>query len=217
MTELAPRLAVFLRDYLPRQRGASRHTVESYATCYRLLAVFAAERHGVRPCRLAIEQFDIETILDFLDHLESQRGNGVRTRNARLAAIKSFFRFLEYREPGCLDLAGRVRAIPLKKGDATLIGYLDRKEMQALLDAPDPHTVAGVRDRAMVRLAYNAGLRVSELVGLGLGDLKQPGLREVHVWARAAGNASCRCGRKRDVRSERGSPSVPKFPTVTCS
>jgi len=181
MTELAPRLTAFLRDYLPRQRGASRHTVESYAICYRLLVVFAAERHGVRPCQLAVEQLDIQTILDFLDHLETQRGNAVRTRNARLAAIKSFFRYLEFREPGCLDLAGRVRAIPLKKGDATLIGYLDRKELQALLDAPDPYTVSGVRDRAMVRLAYNAGLRVSELVGLGLGDLKQPGLDEVHV------------------------------------
>ena len=181
MTDLAPRLAIFLRDYLPRQRGASRHTVESYALCYRLLVVFAAERYSVRPCQLALEQFDLQTILDFLDHLESDRGNAVRTRNARLAAIKSFFRFLEFRDPGCLDLAGRVRAIPQKKGEAPLIGYLDRQELQALLDAPDPHTVSGVRDRAMLRLAYNAGLRVSELVGLGLADLKQPGFSEVHV------------------------------------
>ena len=92
MTELAPRLATFLREYLPRHRGASRHTVESYALCYRLLAVFAAEKHGVRPCRLEIEHLDIPTVLGFLDHLESDRGNGVRTRNVRLAAIKSFFR-----------------------------------------------------------------------------------------------------------------------------
>ena len=181
MTELAPRLATFLREYLPRHRGASRHTVESYALCYRLLAVFAAEKHGVRPCRLEIEHLDIPTVLGFLDHLESDRGNGVRTRNVRLAAIKSFFRFLEFREPACLDLARRVHALPQKKGDVPLIGHLDREELQALLDAPDPRTVSGVRDHAMLRLAYNAGLRVSELVGLGTGDLKRPGLNEVHV------------------------------------
>ena len=100
MTELAPRLATFLREYLPRHRGASRHTVESYALCYRLLAVFAAQKHGVRPCRLEIEHLDVATILGFLHHLESNRGNGVRTRNVRLAAIKSFFRFLEFPRTG---------------------------------------------------------------------------------------------------------------------
>ena len=181
MTELAPRLGSFLQEYLPRHKGASRHTMESYALCYRLLAVFAAERHGVRPCGLQIEHLDIPTVLGFLDHLETNRGNAARTRNVRLAAIKSFFHFLEFREPACLDLARRVRAIPQKKGDVPLIGYIDRKELQALLDAPDPHTVSGVRDRAMLHLAYNAGLRVSELVGLGTGDLKRPGLNEVHV------------------------------------
>ena len=181
MTELAPQLATFLQDHLPRHKGASRHTIESYALCYRLLAIFAAERHGVRPCRLEIEHLDIPTVLGFLDHLESNRGNAVRTRNVRLAAIKSFYKFLEFREPACLDLARRVHAIPQKKGDVPLIGYLDRKELQALLDAPDPHTLSGIRDRAMLRLAYNAGLRVSELVGLGTGDLMRPGLNEVHV------------------------------------
>ena len=100
MAELASPLAMFLREHLPRDRGASRHTVESYALCFKLLVVFAADKHGIRPCTLEIGHLDIATILQFLEHLERDRGNGVRTRNARLAAIKSFFRFLEFRHPG---------------------------------------------------------------------------------------------------------------------
>ena len=92
MAELASPLAMFLREYLPRDRGASRHTVVSYALCFKLLVVFAADKHDIRPCTLEIGHLDIATILQFLEHLERDRGNGVRTRNARLAAIKSFFR-----------------------------------------------------------------------------------------------------------------------------
>ena len=181
MADLAAPLATFLRDHLPRDRGTSRHTVESYALCFRLLVVFAADKYGIRPCTLDIGHLDIATLLEFLEHLERDRGNGVRTRNARLAAIKAFFRFLEFRHPEHLDLAAQVRQIPAKKGDVPLIGSLDRAEMRALLDAPDPGTVAGTRDRAMLCLTYNAGLRVSELVGLALNDLKMPALDEVHI------------------------------------
>ena len=181
MAELAPPLAKFLREHLPRDRGTSRHTVESYALCFRLLVVFAADRHGIRPCMLGIGHLDLETILEFLEHLERDRGNGVRTRNVRLAAIKAFFRFLEFRYPGHLDLAAQVREIPAKKGVVPLIGSLDRAETRALLDAPDPTTMAGIRDRAMLCLTYNAGLRVSELVGLALEDLKMPAVDEVHI------------------------------------
>ena len=181
MAELAPPLAMFLREYLPRDRGTSRHTVESYALCFKLLVVFAADKHAIRPCTLEIGHLDIATLLEFLEHLERDRGNAVRTRNARLAAIKAFFRFLEFRYPGYLDLAAQVREIPAKKGEVPLIGSLDRAETRALLDAPDPGTVAGTRDRAMLCLTYNAGLRVSELVGLALDDLKMPALDEVHI------------------------------------
>ena len=181
MAELAPPLAMFLREYLPRDRGTSRHTVESYALCFKLLVVFAADKHAIRPCTLEIGHLDIATLLEFLEHLERDRGNAVRTRNARLAAIKAFFRFLEFRRPGYLDLAAQVREIPAKKGEVPLIGSLDRAETRALLDAPDPGTVTGTRDRAMLCLTYNAGLRVSELVGLALDDLKMPALDEVHI------------------------------------
>ena len=181
MIKLAAPLERFLREYLPRDRGASQHTIESYALCFKLLVVFAAEKHNTRPCRLQISHLDIATILMFLEHLETQRGNSVNTRNIRLAAIKSFFRFIEFRYPGHLDLASQVKEIPVKKGLVPLIGCLDRTETRALLNAPDPRTVAGIRDRAMLCLTYNAGLRVSELVGLSLEDLKMPTLEEVHI------------------------------------
>ncbi len=181
MAELAPPLAMFPQGYPPRDRGTSRHAVESHALCFKLLVVFAADKHRIRPCQLEIGHLDVATILEFLEHLERDRSNGVRTRNVRLAAIKAFFRFLEFRHPGHLDLAAQVHAIPARKGDVPLIGSLDRAEMRALLDAPDPGAVAGVRDRAMPCLACNAGLRVSEPVGLALDDLGMPPLDEVHI------------------------------------
>ena len=180
-SDLAPHLAAFLRDHLPGERGASPHTVASYASSFKLLAVFAAERHGVRPCKLQIGHLDTKTLLAFLEHLETQRGNGARTRNARLAAIRSFFRYLESRQPAWLDLAAQVSALPLKKYDLPPVDYLDRAEIRALLDAPASDTATGLRDRAMLCLVYNAGLRVSELVGLALKDLRTPGLDSIRV------------------------------------
>ena len=181
MTRLASPLSAFLREYLPRDRGASRHTVESYATSFRLLAVFAAERHSTRPCMLEIGHLDTGTILAFLDHLEAKRRNSIGTRNIRLAAVKSFFRFLEFHYPAYLDMAAQLRAIPQKKRDVPALRYLGRNEVAALLGAPDTTTRAGIRDRSMLYLAYNGGLRVSELVGLGMGDVRMPGEGEVRV------------------------------------
>lgn len=120
-------------------------------------------------------------IMAFLDHVENGRGSCVRTRNGRLAAIRSFFRYIEYRIPACLDQALRVRSIPTKKTDKALIDYLDRAEIKALLDAPDPRTRLGTRDRAMLHLAYAGGLRVSELVTLQLRDFPDRSLSTVHI------------------------------------
>ena len=181
MTELAIHLGTFLREHLPRDRRASPHTVASYSYGFQLFLCFVAERLGIRPCQIAVEKLTADLILDFLDHLEQTRGNTVRTRNARLAAFKCFFRYLEYRMPACLDLAAQVQAIPSKRIDEALIDTLDRDEVQALLDAPDPTTRSGVRDRAMLHLAYAGGLRVSELVGLAWADLSQPNLDTVRV------------------------------------
>ena len=100
MTELASHLAVFLREHLPRHRNASHHTVQSYADSFQFLVCFAAERLGVRPCRIEVEQLTAQLILDFLDSLERERNNTIGTRNVRLAAFKSFFRYLEFRRTG---------------------------------------------------------------------------------------------------------------------
>jgi integrase/recombinase XerD len=174
-------LSSFLRDHLPRERGASRHTCEAYAYSYQLLFRFAADRLKTRPSWIEIEQLDANLILKFLEHLETERGNAVRTRNARLAAIHSFFRYLEYRLPSCLDQARRIHAIPMKRADQALVGYLTLDEMRALLAAPDRRTQSGARDLAMLHLTFAAGLRVSELIGLKLEQLEPRTLASVHV------------------------------------
>ena len=181
MTDLAPHLTAFLQQHLPNERRFSRHTVQSYTECFRLLVLYAAEQIKVRPCALKIEHFTVALLLAFLEALEKVRNNSVGTRNIRLAAIKSFFRYVEYRVPSCLDHALQVRAIPQKRADKPLIDWLDRTEMQAILDAPDTATVAGLRDRAMLHLCYAAGLRVSELTGLTLDSLSGPGLETIRI------------------------------------
>ena len=181
MTPLAPHLSDFLRAHLPRERGASQNTIASYAHCYRLLLAFAAERRKTRPSQIHIEDLDAALICAFLDHLEEARSNTARSRNARLAAIHSLFRYIEYRVPACLDQARRIHAIPMKRSAQPLVGYLTRAEMQALLAAPDPRTAAGLRDQAMLHLAFAAGLRVSELVGLRLDQFDDAALPSLHV------------------------------------
>jgi len=171
MTPIPPHIEAFLREHLSRHRGASQHTCDSYAYSFQLLFEFAAARLKVAPAALALEQLDARLIRDFLEHLEDTRRNAPETRNVRLAAIKSFFRFLEYREPAALDQIRRVLAIPFKKTDTRLVPYLVRDEVQALLDAPDPATREGIRDRAMLHLAICAGLRVSELTALRMDDV----------------------------------------------
>jgi len=116
-----------------------------------------------------------------LTHLEKKRGNSARTRNARLAAINSFFRYLEYRVPSCLDQSRRIHAIPVKKTDQALVSYLTREELQSLLDAPDTRIVSGIRDRAMLHLTFAAGMRVSELVGLRLDQIDRQSMSSVHI------------------------------------
>jgi integrase/recombinase XerD len=122
----------------------------------------------VTPSQLALEQIDASLVMDFLADMESRRGNCARTRNTRLAAIKSFMRFVEHRVPSVLEQSLRVLAIPTKKTDTPLLRYLSVAEVQAILNVPDSHTRAGIRGRAMRHLGFAAGLRVSELVGLPL-------------------------------------------------
>ena len=181
MTALAPQLTIFLCEYLPRERRASPHTCDTYAYAFQLLVCFLAPRLGTQPCLLEIEQLDAPSILEFLQYLEAQRNNSPKTRNARLAAIKAFFRFLEYRLVTCLDQARSIHAIPMKKSDDKLIDYLTHPEIQVLLDSPSVKTKSGLRDRAMLYLAFAAGLRVSELISLRLQDLEFTPQPMVHV------------------------------------
>ncbi|WP_413992455.1 tyrosine-type recombinase/integrase [Labrys okinawensis] len=181
MTALAPPLSRFLSEHLPRDQRASPHTCDAYAYSFQLLVTFAARRLRKTPSRLEVEDIGVPMILAFLDHIEQDRGNTARSRNARLAAIRSFFRFLEYRVPTCLDQSLRVRAIPMKKTDEALVASLTRVEIQALVDAPDPKTIFGARDRAMLHLAFSAALRVSELVGLRLDQLDLRSPSAIHV------------------------------------
>jgi site-specific recombinase XerD len=181
MTQLAPHLTTFLREHLPRERRASIHTCDAYAYSFQLLLKFTAQRLGKRPCLLKIEDIDVPTILAFLEHVEEVRGNKPRSRNARLAAVKSFFRYLEHRVPTALDQALRVHAIPMKKIDEALVASLSRAEVQAVLDAPDRRTPSGIRDRAMLHLAFAGGLRVSELVGLALEQFDGRSPASIHI------------------------------------
>ena len=176
MTPIAPLIEAFLNETLARQRGVSRHTSDSYALSFQLLFVFAAKRLKVSPSALTLEQLDAALISAFLEYLEDKRKNAPVTRNVRLAAIKSFFRFLEYRQPAALEHVRRVLAIPFKKTDRYLVPYLLRDELQAILDAPDPAKRDGIRDRAMLHLAVCAGLRVSELTGLKIEDIDLPSM-----------------------------------------
>ncbi|WP_286789893.1 tyrosine-type recombinase/integrase [Thioclava sp. UBA3469] len=150
---------------MPNQRGYSPQTCETYAFSFKLLFDFAAKRLRTRPSRLAIEDLDAPMIVAFLTHIEQDRRNSVSTRNLRLAAVKAFMRYVEYRVPSALEQIGRVHAIPVKRHDQKLIRHLTMEEVRAILNAPDTTTRSGVRDRAMMHLCFAGGLRVSELVG----------------------------------------------------
>ena len=171
-TPIAPHITAFFEQRLPIERGASENTRDSYAYAFQLLLRFASNRLKVTPSQLVVEQIDASLVLDFLSDLETTRGNGPSSRNIRLAAIKSFMHFLEYRVPSAIEQIRRILAIPAKKAESRLVRHLTAEEIQALLDAPDPTGRQGIRDRAMLHLCYAGGLRVSELTALRLGDLK---------------------------------------------
>ena len=171
MTLLAPLITGFLREYMVGQRGYSLHSCETYAHGFRLLLAFASRRLRTRPSLLHIEQLDACMIEAFLVHIECERGNGAATRNVRLAAIKSFMHYVEYRVPSALEQVGQIYAIPTKRHEQKLIQHLTMDEVRAVLNAPDITTRLGIRDRAMLHLCFAAGLRVSELVGVPLQNL----------------------------------------------
>jgi integrase/recombinase XerD len=171
MTMIAPTLQAFFTDRLMEQRNASPHTVVAYRRTFCLLLGFVQQRGGMMPSRLDFTDLQAPVVIAFLQHLEAERGNGIRTRNARLSAIHSFFRFACTRHPEHADDIQRVLAIPHKRFARAEITHLDRQEIASLLAAPDRSTWHGRRDHALLLLAIQAGLRLTELTSLKVGDV----------------------------------------------
>ena len=171
MTLLAPTLQAWFTDRMITQRNSSPRTIAAYRDTFRLLLAFASERTGKQPCQLEIDDLDAELIGAFLNHLETDRGNGATTRNARLAAIHSLYKYAALRHPEHLATIGRVMAIPFKRHQRPGLTYLNQDEIKALLAAPDTSTRLGRRDQAMLLLAVLTGVRVTELVTLTIEDV----------------------------------------------
>jgi len=169
---LAPMLEAFFTDRLQQQRHASSHTVAAYRDTFRLLLTFAKDDLRKAPSDLALTDLDAPFVVRFLAHLEKKRGNAVATRNARLAAVHSFFRYIAFREPQHAALIQRVLAIPHKRATKKIVAFLTRPEFEAILASPDQATSLGRRDHALLLLAIQTGLRVSEITTLRLEDVR---------------------------------------------
>ena len=223
MSALAPTLQAFFTDRLIGQRGASPNTIAGYRDTWRLLLAFAAERTGKNPCQLDIADLDAPLIAAFLDNLEHGRGNSPRTRNNRLAAIRSLFAWAALRHPEHAASIQRVLAITPKRYQRNLVTYLTGAEIDALAAACDKGTWTGRRDHALIVLAAQAGLRISELAALTISDIVLSAGAHVHTVGK---------GRKERrtpllpatvavlrawIAERRGAPGDPLFPASTGS
>ncbi len=172
----SPKLAVLLESFFQRrlvnQRNATMATLASYRDALRLVVQYAARRTGLEPCKLEVTDLDRDLVLDFLDHLERERGNGARTRNARLTAIRSFFHHVAASDPALLAVAQRVLAIPSKRTASETPRHLAARDLAELLAAPNRKTPRGRRDHALLLFLVRTGARVSEAVGVDAADLR---------------------------------------------
>jgi integrase/recombinase XerD len=200
VTALAPTLQAFFTSRLAGQRGASGNTIAAYRDTWRLLLGFASRETGKNPSQLDIADLDAPLVAAFLDHLERDRGNSPRTRNSRLAAIRSLFAWAALRHPEHAAIIARVLAISPKRYQRNLVTYLTKTETEALLAACDQATWTGRRDHAMLMLAAQAGLRISELAGLTADDITLGTGANVHTIGKG--------------RKERRTPLLPGTVTV---
>jgi len=161
----------FFAEHLRQQRAVSPHTVAAYRDAFRLLLLFAKARTGKSPTKLTLADLDAALILAFLDHLERERKSSVRSRNARLSAIRAFLKYAAHEDLTALAVIERCLAIPQKRHDKAVLGFLSRPEMEAIIAAPDGRTWAGRRDQALFSLLYNTGARVSEAIDLKVSDV----------------------------------------------
>jgi hypothetical protein len=188
MSMLAPTLQAFFTDRLITQRDASPRTVAAYRDTFRLLLTFAQQQTAKQPCELDLADLDAPLIGAFLNHLEHDRGNTARTRNARLAAIHSFCRYAALRHPEHAATIARIMAIPTKRHERNNVSYLTKPEIEALVATPDRTSWLGRRDHALLLTAITTGLRVSELVPAHLGRVAQHGsARPPCAWQRPQG------------------------------
>ena len=223
MTALAPTLQAFFTDRLLSQRGASPNTVAAYRDTFRLLLRFVSERANKQPCDLDICDLDAPAVGAFLEHLERDRHNSVRTRNNRLAAIHSLFGYAALGHPEHAATIQRVLAIPIKRFERNLVTYLTDDEASALLAACDRTTWTGRRDHAMIVLAIQTGLRISELARLAIADVVLGTGTGAHVHCIGKGRKERRtplvpltAAVLRTWLTERqGAPPEPLFPTST--
>jgi integrase/recombinase XerD len=213
-------LQAFFTDRLLRQRQASPHTIAGYRDSFRLLLQFAKKQLGKSPSQLRVEDLDAPFIGLFLDHLESTRKNSARTRNVRLGAIHSFFRYVALEEPAHVLHCQRVLAVPSKRHVRRPIEFLNREEIEALLAVPNLSTWVGRRDRTLILVAVQTGLRVSELIGLNCQDVVLG--TGAHVRCLGKGR-KLRCTPLRPetakmvgawLRERHGQPEDPVFPSI---
>ncbi|MFG3590597.1 tyrosine-type recombinase/integrase [Streptomyces sp. NPDC047990] len=200
MTLIAPTLQVFFTDRLARQRQASPRTIAAYRDALRLLLGFVQQRTGTAPAKLDWSDLDADVISAFLNHLEDERGNSTRTRNVRLTAIRSLFTYAALQHPEHALLIHRVLDIPPKRFDKRTVTFLTGPEVDALLASPDPKRWEGRRDKAMLALTVQTGLRVTELTGLNCDDIP-------------LGDGAAVAARARDANS---APSRSTGPSRTC-
>lgn len=220
MSALAPSVQAFFTQRLIQERNASPHTIAAYRDTIKLLLRFAASRCGRDPSMLDIADLDADTVTAFLDHLQTERGNSARTRNARLAAIHSLYRYAALRHPEHAHDIQRVLSIPPKRTDRALVTFLDQEDINSLLTAPDRSTWTGRRDHAMLLMAIQTGLRVSELTALNVADTQLHGA--AHVTCEGKGRkqritplTSTTTAVLRVWLAERaGNPPDPLFPTI---
>jgi site-specific recombinase XerD len=221
MTAISATLESFFIDRLAKQRQVSAHTIAAYRDTMRLLLDFMTSRTGKRPSRLDWEDLDVEAVSAFLDHLQTDRGNSARTRNARLTAIRSLVHYASLRHPEHAALFARVLAIPPKRFDKASVSFLTPPEVAALLAAPDRGTWQGRRDHALLFVAIQTGLRISELIGLNCADIMTGPGGHVRCQGKGRKERTVPLTRETDaiirvwLRERRGQPGDPAFPTRT--
>jgi integrase/recombinase XerD len=217
---LGPILRRYFCEYLVSQRDLSPRTIASYRDTFRLLLAFLERRYRIKPDGVCVDDLDAPRVLMFLDDLERRRNNTARTRNARLAAIRSFLRYAGSANPVLLSVAQRVLAIPAKRFERASVSHLTREQVQLILDAPDVSTFSGQRDRVLLTLLYNTGARVSELAGLQIQDVSLESRMSVHIRGKGRKNRSVPLWRqtikllKSWLRQLTAPPDSPLLPNV---